>query len=481
MTSRHSLQLTIMKIQNFSLFALLAVMLGVMSSCSKKAELLDTIPANVTTVTTLNLRSLCEASGIKFTEEGIKASPEIEKNIAPTIPDVINNLAEMDAKGVADFSTIALVLDKNNTAFMTFAISDFERFKIVMEDAITWNADNDGFHTGYAGNYPLVANDSQIWILSRLNKTATQCVKDVLNAAKEMPISKLDGIAQALNRDNLANTAMINWLELPDKKPENQSIQEKLWNVAAINTTPDGKSIVLNWERMTSDGKIEKSKGMRNINPAVLAYVPEGFNLTFGAGLTPDFDWTPFETIARLIGGFQAEAFMNVITPYLESIDGTLLIAARPVTPNVIDSGDPSDWDFILLVHMPQRKINQLTATVSSMMATAGITPKAVGEGLIAVPQYGKEITIGNVDGYLGISTIGFDNTRNNSLAPMFVNKEMSLNIIADPLSDYINGAPEGVAMELAIEMSGGKGQAKFALPGSNGPILTYLLSIMLD
>ncbi len=92
-----------MKIQNFSLFALLAVMLGVMSSCSKKAELLDTIPANVTTVTTLNLRSLCEASGIKFTEEGIKASPEIEKNIAPTIPDVINNLAEMDAKGVADF------------------------------------------------------------------------------------------------------------------------------------------------------------------------------------------------------------------------------------------------------------------------------------------------------------------------------------------------------------------------------------------
>ena len=134
-----------MKIQNFSLFALLAVMLGVMSSCSKKAELLDTIPANVTTVTTLNLRSLCEASGIKFTEEGIKASPEIEKNIAPTIPDVINNLAEMDAKGVADFSTIALVLDKNNTAFMTFAISDFERFKLVMEDAITWNADNDGF------------------------------------------------------------------------------------------------------------------------------------------------------------------------------------------------------------------------------------------------------------------------------------------------------------------------------------------------
>lgn len=147
----------------------------------------------------------------------------------------------------------------------------------------------------------------------------------------------------------------------------------------------------------------------------------------------------------------------------------------------MIDSGDPSDWDFILLAHMPQRKINQLTATVSSMMATAGITPKAVGEGLIAVPQYGKEITIGNVDGYLGISTIGFDNTRNNSLAPMFVNKEMSLNIIADPLSDYINGAPEGVAMELAIEMSGGKGQAKFALPGSNGPILTYLLSIMLD
>lgn len=471
-----------MKLQHITLLSLVAAMLGLMTACSKKAELLDTVPASSAMVTTVDLKAICERSGLEFTAEGIKASPETSGKLDGNIKAALDKLAMLDAKGVADLSTIVVGQDTKEGAFLTFSITDFERFKLIVEDAVTWSDDADGMHCGSLNRIPVAANDHQVWMLMNTNGSATGIVKKLLEQADEMPVSKLEGIAQSLYRDNLINTAVVNGLDPFNAKSESDvPVPEKVWNVAALNTSADSKSIVLEWEQMASTGEMQKFKGLKNINPAVLAYVPEGFTVTFGAGLTNDFDWKPIETVITMLGGFQAGAFMAVVKPYLESIDGTVLIAARPSDPDNLDSNDPSDWDFILLAHMPQDKINQLTSTVSSMMSTAGITPKAAGEGLISVPQYGKEMTIGNVDGYLGISTIGFDNTRNNSLAPIFVNKDMAFNFTANPLSDYLDEAPEGVALEVSLGMTDSKGQAKFALPGSGRPILEYLLSLLLQ
>ncbi|MDE5927957.1 MAG: hypothetical protein K2G98_05725, partial [Duncaniella sp.] len=178
-------------------------------------------------------------------------------------------------------------------------------------------------------------------------------------------------------------------------------------------------------------------------------------------------------------GGFQTAAYMWGVNPYLESIDGTGLRAAAPSSPELMKDGDVSDWDFIVMVHMPQDKINSLMSMISSMMSTAGMTPTVTADGLMAIPQYGKTMYIGNVDGYLGISTIGFDNTRNNSLAPTFVNKDMAANLSLEPYSDYVHGAPEGTGVVVSASMDNGKGVVKLKADGTQWPVLVFLLTAM--
>ncbi|MDE6393912.1 MAG: hypothetical protein K2K77_01110, partial [Duncaniella sp.] len=200
--------------------------------------------------------------------------------------------------------------------------------------------------------------------------------------------------------------------------------------------------------------------------------VPERFNFTFAAGLTPEFDWTPLKQMVTLVGGFQAAAFMSVITPYLESIDGTLLAAAALPESTDISDADPTDVDFIVMVRMPQAKVNGLVSMIGQMCSTAGVQPRMAGEGQMIIPQYGREWHIGNVDGCFAISTIGFDNTANNSLAPVFVNRDMA--------ADLNLNLPDGTGVKVTANMTKGKGQFKFSIPDSQTPLLVHILSILL-
>ena len=233
-----------MKLQHITLLSLVAAMLGLMTACSKKAELLDTVPASSAMVTTVDLKAICERSGLEFTAEGIKASPETSGKLDGNIKAALDKLAMLDAKGVADLSTIVVGQDTKEGAFLTFSITDFERFKLIVEDAVTWSDDADGMHCGSLNRIPVAANDHQVWMLMNTNGSATGIVKKLLEQADEMPVSKLEGIAQSLYRDNLINTAVVNGLDPFNAKSESDvPVPEKVWNVAALNTSADSKSI----------------------------------------------------------------------------------------------------------------------------------------------------------------------------------------------------------------------------------------------
>ena len=317
----------------------------------------------------------------------------------------------------------------------------------------------------------------RVWFVTGA-RDAVKSVDELKKRAREMSVAQLDGIAEVLGRDNMVNVAVASGLASMDKSDAGIDAQDKEWSVAALKEGADN-SFVIDWEMMKSTGLTVKPKGMQNINPALLAYVPENFNVTLAFGLTREFDWEPLRKVVMMAGGFQTAAFMSVVNPYLESIDGTVLMAAAPSSPELMKDGDVSDWDFIVMVHMPQDKINSLMSMISSMMSTAGMTPTVTADGLMAIPQYGKTMYIGNVDGYLGISTIGFDNTRNNSLAPTFVNKDMAANLSLEPYSDYVHGAPEGTGLVVSASMDNGKGVVKLKADGTQWPVLVFLLTAM--
>ncbi len=466
-----------MKLQHIMFAILTAVFVGLASSCSKRAEILDNIPADVNLVATVNVDKLCSAVGVTLKGDGSAEVCVPMQGVVRGNIKMLDALAGMKAEGVADIDNIVVAVDKENVTYAILSVSDIERFDTATSEYLDWNEASNGYRSVRLGSASLLAKDGLVWSVTGA-RDAVKSVDELKKRAREMSVAQLDGIAEVLGRDNMVNVAVASGLASMDKSDAGIDAQDKEWSVAAFKEGADN-SLVIDWEMMKSTGLTIKPKGMQNINPALLAYVPENFNVTLAFGLTKEFDWEPLRKVVMLAGGFQTAAFMSVVNPYLESIDGTVLMAAAPSSPELMKDGDVADWDFIVMVHMPQDKINSLMSMISSMMSTAGMTPTVTADGLMAIPQYGKTMYIGNVDGYLGISTIGFDNTRNNSLAPTFVNKDMAANLSLEPYSDYVHGAPEGTGVVVSASMDNGKGVVKLKADGTQWPVLVFLLTAM--
>ena len=94
----------------------------------------------------------------------------------------------------------------------------------------------------------------------------------------------------------------------------------------------------------------------------------------------------------------------------------------------------------------------------------------------MTIPQYGMDFYVGNVDGYLAIANIPFENTRNNSLAPMFVNKDAAL-CIDLPSLDLLSPAAPSYGLKVDVNMQGSEGKAEISLPGAKYPVLETILA----
>lgn len=469
-----------MKLRHIMFAILTAVVVGLTTSCSKRGEILDTIPADVTMVATVNADKLCSAMGVTLKADGTAEIAAPVQGVIGSQAKVLDELAALKAEGVVDIENIVVAIDGDNVTYVTTLVSDMDKVVEKTQDYVGWNEGSNGYKIGRGGSATLLAKNGQIWAVSGA-RDAIKAVEGMVKGAKEMSVGSLDGVAEALARDNMANVAVaagFATLTTSGKSNTEIAVQDKEWNIASLQEGADN-SLVLDWEMMQSTGRTVKPKGMQNINPALLAYVPGNFNVAFAAGLTGEFDWEPLRKLVMLAGGFQTAAFMSVVNPYLESIDGTVLMAAAPSSPELLTGGDASDWDFIVMAHMPQDKINSLTAMIRNMMSTAGMTPSVTENGLLAVPQYGKTMYIGNVDGYLGISTVGFDNTRNNPLAPTFVNKDMAASLTLEPLSAYMPVATGDAGLVLTASMDNGKGSFKVKATGTQSPLLVFLMSAL--
>lgn len=117
---------------------------------------------------------------------------------------------------------------------------------------------------------------------------------------------------------------------------------------------------------------------------------------------------------------------------------------------------------------------------IRGSLAQNGISPIDERDGVMTIPQYGMEFHVGNVDGYLALSNIPFENTRQNSLAPMFVNKDAAMTLEIPSLQLFSESAP-AYGLKIKVEMGESEGKAEISLPGAKLPILETLLNTIYD
>lgn len=453
---------------------LVAVMMGVLCSCTGSGDVLDVIPADVNVVATFNVERLCSEGGIDLDNGGAVKEGVLNGEPDEDVAGALAALADVKAAG-ADLKHVVLATS-GKTTFAVCAVKDADAVRTAIGGE--WKS-SDGLEWRTAAQHCLVTDGKRLWCVMN-SADGAGVVTGVTKRAKEMPVSKLNGLVELLGRDNLVNLAAADgFMTLTTSGSSNTSVaaEDRTWATACIKSGAGPEELVIDWSRMQSTGRQIAAEGMQEINPAVLGYVPGDFNCVLAAGLTDGFDWTSLKMIVSMIGGYQASAFMATMSPYLEAIDGTVMLAMGPT----LNDGGLLDRDFIVMAHLPQDRVNQVIGMIRGMAAMSNIPVTDVSEGVMAVPQYGKMMYIGNVDGYLALSTVGFNGGRQNDLAPVFVNKELGLHLALSSLREFDSSVEIDAGLTVQATMAGADGDVSIALTGTRTPILQLLMELMLQ
>lgn len=467
-----------MKLKFFVLPLLTAIIFGIFAaSCSKEQKLLDVIPSSVDLVGTVRLKTVLEKGGCKY-ENGEAVIPA---GVSDTerLTNRVTLIGSMDASGVCNPDETVCGHSAEGDVFMVLAVSDKNKFKEATAGEIEWTDETGSYACGTVGSMAVLLDDSRVWFVGVKPSEAVKVVDGLVKEAGKSSIGSMTGIAQLLAEDNLVNVAARQG-DAPEKnkketKGENPALEVR-WATLTLNVQ-DNK-LVGSSSMIEADGKPVAVSGMQEINPAVLAYVPENFNVALGFGVTPDFDWSLLTKAFGTFGGFQGQAMMTAVIPYLQSIDGTIFVAAGPANPEAYTDIEPGNWQFIAMVHLPQQQINDVLGMMRTSMFMAGVTPKEDKDGIMMIPQYGMNLYMGNIDGYLAVSNLPFEANRQNSLAPVFSGKVGAFSLSLPTIKVFGDGMPDyGVGVK--VQMTPDNAVGEVVLTGTDRPILEVLLAAL--
>lgn len=469
-----------MKLKFFGLPVIVAVMLGLVAvSCSKEKTLLDVIPADAEVAGTVKVKSMLEQAGYKFENGEAKSTVASDRKVPREMSEFVALVAKMDASGTCNLNEVAWCKGDRDAMAFTMLVSDRDKFRNATAEEVDWSDNTGDYLCGESGEFTLLLGKNRVWITGEDASDAVKLVENLIKAAEKSPISSMTGLSDVLTSDNLVNM-VARQTPVKGNKGETKGQNPELevqWATLSANVSDN--RLTARSTMIEADGKTIEYKGLQPINQAVLAYVPESFNIAFGLGVSSDFDWKTLTAIISGAGGFQVQGALAAAAPYLQAIDGTIFLAGGPANDQAYSDPDPGNWNFIAMVHMSQSKINDLIGMIRSSLFMAGVSPKVDKDGIMMIPQYGMNLYVGNVDGYFAVSNMPFSPDRQNSLAPIFNGKDGAVSIDIPSLKNFGPQMPD-YGVKAKVQISTGSIDAELSLNGASEPILQAILRTIL-
>lgn len=448
-----------------SVLALLMITTG----CSKDEDtLLRTVPESASLIAKIDAEQILKNAGFQVKDGKYVMSAEFEK----TLP--AGDKKELEALlGVArtiDAHSI-VVFEYKNARFFTFAITDESKFVQFFENQGAKQSQLCDFDVLEIGQNDCIAmRDGQGWYSSRqgIDKLA-----DILKEAKKQPLADVNGVREWLEKDGAFNFAY--------------SLAPISSNWVVGNTVLKDNVLSFSVSSVDKGGKpMDTSKMLEPINSAVLGYLPGNTQLAVALGLSKGFPWGDVKTAVAPFVGYQALGFLELAMSQMSMIDGTVALAVSPAAgaPALADISLKT-WDITLLVHQTQEGVNSNIQSLLDMASQMGQRVERVGDLYHATlsgldPDLnGLDVWIGNVDGYLAISTREITAANNNALAPTMEGKPFSLYLDIPYQSETMKafGLPYGFNLTLQLSDNVLEGKARFN--GSNSAFLSTLTKVL--
>lgn len=410
----------------FVLFAIAAL-----QSCSDSPdELLETVPASARFTADIDLPEVLKGLGVNFNNNSVEV-PENAVFIKQIMGDDFREKLPLihNAFNTKHF----IIFQWNGNIVSTLRVSDKDALDRLLQSKPFEKKNGYKIYTNENG-MTILLKGNQFWALN--SNDAVGVVEDILKDAKQANMASHQGLSDFLERENAACiVSNINGIGTADQ-----------W--ACLAMVINDNRIIFNAQVMETTGEVVNFENLQTLQTDVLRYIPANMNLVGMMGATKKTNWEILDKIIDISGIDRLGGFLDTFMPYLKSADGTVAVAAHIDAEEIMDSGA----DFLIMIHLPMDKIKEGLNEVERQIVAAGGTPHRDAQGNISMNAYGMSLYAAAVDGYLGIATFPFSPTRNNELAPYFVNRQAGiyLNLPAIPMLDDAPGIIADFQMQQA-------------------------------
>lgn len=382
-------------------YAMIVAMVAlVMPSCASDAsEVLDTIPADAQVVTMIDAASAMKHLGVEFDAEGFKFAPELQ-GIKSLIENAVSAQEQKDVAqkvsaimSIIDVENIAGYLSADETLYFTAMVKK----EGLLEKTLTENGVSKSQVASFDcykldGRLYMLVKGAQLWMVER--ESDAEKLKTELEKASSNSIASNAAVCEYLAQDNDANVVVST------KQFNIEDLGKDGWVRASANMKGLGAEATLS--AVKSNGKVvDFSEYLGEINDEVLQYIPQKTLMAVALGIDSKMKWDLLDKVLSMMS-YGDRATAELFRPYIESIDGSVLLTISPAegsaTPIMMQS--PEVWDIKFMAHMPKDKIDgAIEKIVTTIESDYRITLPREGDFYV-IPNPEMPIKVGSQDGY---------------------------------------------------------------------------------
>lgn len=297
-------------------------------------------------------------------------------------------------------------------------------------------------------------------------------IAELLGQGRENPFTAVSGPAGYLDsEEGIVRTVMRQ--DCLGGDGEKLLTDTTRWICAALyDKSPD---LEVKAEIMTSAGQEVELPGLQPIQSDFVRYVPDGTQLAFAVGLTPQFDLSAIERLATAGVDRGTAMAMRMALPFLRELDGTVAIALAPDV-----DGDISPRSKVLLMaHMPQAAVDKIIGMATDQFGEYAASARN-SQGMLRFEIMDNTILyIGSVDGCLTVCNYPLEDGGEAALGPVFDGGDAVLYINIPDLSTLGHGLPAAVSAEMRLVLADGRLNGKLSASGNDTNAIGVLYKLL--
>lgn len=444
------------------------------ASCSDTAGgLLDTVPASSSMVARVDVGTVVKRAGCRTDGGGIVFTPQVAA--------LLGSESEVPAPPVRVLTALGGCVDLDDVVAyrydttprgtaVTFRITDREAFgkSVAGLDAVATAAGGVDYYE--MDDWTLAAMGDQGWMAPVKAQGMVGIVGSATDLSRDESVAAIDGIADFLGGDYAVKVAV--------KESDNAAdVNRQCWTCLSVKI--EEPVIGVHVQMIRGDGDVrDLAAGLKPVDTDFLRYVPDNCVLAAAIGCTPEFDWAPVRSTVGMLFGPEAALNMQMVEPFLSKIDGTVAFAAGPAggAPAIADINYRT-WDFMIMAHMPQAEVDQALNMVMLYGSQLGIRTEAVEDNIteMQLPD-GARFYVGNVDGYMLLSTRRPGSASASGMTDLFLSKPGAVVLNVPAGSEIVKAFGLPCGFDCSVQLADDYVHGRLSLNGSDRSVLQVLL-----